>query len=116
VIDGFIGDFKGRPEFNQSIAKIIKAYFMKVFYAHGTSTPRDWIQPVVTWEKVTTADKEFFCDDPEVYFFIGCCYGRLGEYESARVYLKSVLYNWPESNWYDDAQYNLDEVEKELAQ
>jgi len=116
AIDGFIADFRGRSDFGQSIAKIIKAYFMKVFYAHGTATRRDWVQPTVTWEKAQAADEEFFCDDPEVYFYIGCCYYRLGEYESALVYLKSVPYNWPESRWVNDAEYNLAKVEEKLAQ
>jgi len=115
VIDGFIGDFKGRPEFGQAVAKIMETYEMKVFYRsiRGETMPRDWVQPVVTWEKVTAAVPEFFCDDAGLYYFIGVCYYQMEEYDVATVYLHSVAYNWPDEKLGKDAKaFIKDQPEK----
>jgi len=115
VIDGFIGDFKGRPEFSKAVATIMETYEMKVFYRsiRGEVRTRYWVQPTVTWEKVTTADKEFFCDDAGLYYFIGVCYYQLEEYDVATTYLHSVAYNWPDEKLGKDAKaFIKDQPEK----
>jgi len=116
VIDTFITDFKAHPEFSEAVAGIIEGYFMKVFYARGTAEQRDWVQPVVTWEKALAAVEDFYCDAPAAYYFVGCCYYRLFDYESALIYYQTIPFNWPDSSWTDDARAMIKKVQEKLPE
>lgn len=64
------------------------------------------------WEKALEAEPEFFFeDDPDPYYFLGVCYYQLEEYDIAKVYLHSVVYNWPDERQGKHAEAFIEIIE-----
>jgi len=112
-IDELIDEFSNHPDFPETISPIEEDYFDKVFLVKGL-TEEDWLRPIWMWEKVLSADANFFYNDPDLYYFIASCYHNLGEYENALEYFDFTALNWPDKKTGRDAQIMLSKVEQKL--
>jgi tetratricopeptide (TPR) repeat protein len=112
-IDELIAEFSNHPDFPETVSRIEEDYFDKVFLVKGL-TEDDWLRPIWMWEKVLSADANFFYNDPDLYYFIAGCYYKIGEYGNALEYYEFTSLNWPDKKIGRDAQIMLDKVEQKL--
>ena len=55
----------------------------------------NYLQPTLIWEKTLGRYPDGFCNDPDLCYFIACCYYQLKQYENAVQYYVLLLNNWP---------------------
>jgi len=98
ALDKLIADFADYPDLlSETIVKIQEKYYLQIL---ATKPPKkeDFLKPLKLWEKATTTLPDLSYDNPDLYYFIACCYYQLGEYEKSIEYYKTVALNWP--NYY----------------
>ena len=98
AIDSLITDFNDHPDLPTAVSYIEEGYYIRILEAESPRSEDYYREPVEVWEKVTEKFPDFFYDDPDLYYFIACCYSKLGEYENAIAYYRKVGANWP--NYY----------------
>jgi len=77
----------------------------------------NYLRPVEIWEKVLSKFPDFFYNDPDLYYFIACCYYQLGQYKKAIEYCNLVINNWPDHKYgRRDARYLIDDSLDKLGQ
>jgi len=107
AIDTLIVDFNEHPDLPDAISNIEEAYYIRILAAE-TWVRENYLHPVEIWEKVTQKFPDFFYNDPDLYYFIACCYYQLGEYEVAIGYYGIVIDNWPDYKYTWGAQRLID--------
>jgi len=95
ALDSLIADFNDHPALPAAISNIEGAYYIRILAAESWLR-ENYLHPVEIWEKVMTKFPDFFHDDPDLYYFIACCYYQLAEYDNAIEYYIMVLDNWPD--------------------
>jgi len=95
ALDSLIADFNDHPALPAAISNIEGAYYIRILAAESWLR-ENYLHPVEIWEKVMTKFPDFFHSDPDLYYFIACCYYQLGEYEKAIEHYIIVLDNWPD--------------------
>lgn len=107
AIDTLIVDFNEHPDLPDAISNIEEAYYIRILAAE-TWVRENYLHPIEIWEKVTQKFPDFFYNDPDLYYFIACCYYQLGEYEVAIGYYGIVIDNWPDYKYTWGAQRLID--------
>jgi len=95
AVDKLIADFNDQPGLPGVISKIEEGYYIRILAAE-TWVRGNYLHPVKIWEKVMSKFPDFFHGDPDLYYFIACCYYQLGEYDKAIEYYSVVIDNWPD--------------------
>ena len=98
AIDGLIADFSDNPDLAAVISNVEEGYYIRLLSTESW-VRENYIYPVALWEKVLAKFPDFFYNSSDLYYFIGCCYYQLGEYENAGEYYAIVLENWPDQKW-----------------
>jgi len=114
ALDTLITDFNNHPDLPAAINRIEAEYYSRIFLVEGLSL-EDWMQPLIVWEKVMEKCPDFFYDDPDLYYFIACCYYKLGEYEVALMYFNEVAACWSDNRLGRDAQEMIMKTNQKLA-
>lgn len=109
VVDNLIADFSDNPDLPEVVSAIEAAYYTRIL-ASETWVRENYLHPIEIWEKVKARFPDFFYDDPDLYYFIACCYYQLGQYEKAIEYCSIVINNWPEHKYgRRDARHLIDD-------
>jgi TolA-binding protein len=103
AIDSLITNFNDHPDFPKAISRVEEKFYNEIL-ATEQHFSEDYIYPVMVWEKVTERFPDLFYDDPDLYYFIACCYYQLSEYENAIEYYSIVIDTWPDYRYALGAQ------------
>jgi len=114
VLDKLIADFNDHPALPKAISYIEEEYYNKILAAE-TWARENYLHPVEIWAKVLSKFPDFFYDDPDLYYFIACCYYQLGEYGDAINHYIIVTDTWPNCRYVEGAQHLMDECFEKLA-
>jgi len=107
AVDKLIVDFSDYADFARVISNIEEGYYIRTLASEAWQR-ENYVNPLVIWEKVTSKFPDFFHPDPDLYYFIACCYYQLGEYENAIEYCGIVLDKWPDYKYAFGAQALMD--------
>ena len=115
-LDTLITDFNDCPQFLPvSISNIEKRYYKKTWNTKERSLDESYHRkPVEVWENVMTRLPDFFHDEPDLYYFIACCYYQLGEYEKAINHYYEVIDSWPGYKYVEESQQLMDKCFEKL--
>ena len=116
ALDSLIADFADHPALPRAISNIEAGYYMRILAAESW-VRENYLRPVEIWEKVLSKFPDFFYNDPDLYYFIACCYYQLGQYKKAIEYCNLVINNWPDHKYgRRDARYLIDDSLDKLGQ
>ncbi len=104
AMDKLIADFGDHPDLPRLISSIEEAYYIRILSAE-TWLEENYLYPVELWEKVMAEIPDLFHDDPDLYYFIACCYYQLGDYEKAIQHYKIVADRWLDYEYAWNAQF-----------
>jgi len=97
AVDALLTEFAGHPDLGAVVGKIEEAYYVKILANDEQPLDKAYYEnPRAVWEKVTTRIPDFFYNDPDLYYFIACCYYQLADYQPAISYYQIVVDNWPQ--------------------
>ena len=114
AMDRLIAHFKDYPDLPKEISRLEEKYYNKILATEQYSI-ENYVKPVTIWENVLERWPDFFYDDPDLYYFIACCYYQLAEYENAIDYYTIVLDNWPDHRAASGAQLLMEMCFEKLA-
>jgi len=103
-LDTLITDFNDHPGLPRAIIDIEEHCCNKILAAESWASD-NYLNPVKVWEKIIKRFPDFFYDDPDLYYFIACCYYQLGQYEKAIEYYSIVIDKWPNDKHVRGAQH-----------
>ena len=98
-----------------AISNIEERYYNKILATEQRPLDKSYHRrPVKVWERITKEFPDFFHNDPDLYYFIACCYYQLGEYEKAINHYYEVIDGWPDYKYVEGAQHLMDECFEKL--
>jgi tetratricopeptide (TPR) repeat protein len=104
ALDTLITDFNDHPGLPRAIINIEEHFCNKILAAESWASD-NYLNPLKVWEKIIKRFPDFFYDDPDLYYFIACCYYQLGQYEKAIEYYSIVIDKWPNDKHVRGAQH-----------
>jgi tetratricopeptide (TPR) repeat protein len=120
VMNGVLIDFQASADLPQVIYRTEEQYYMRLYYlmrsgAKGPYSKEYYLKPIVLWQNVLSKSPDFYYDNPDLYYFLACCYYQLGEYKGAVEYFGMVIDNWPDCRYASGAQMLIDECQERLG-